>query len=62
MYEPTEPFRDKTIKIGASVDRIIFLSNEVKINSFVFDGEGILEIKSDFYHEGICRNEWIVQV
>lgn len=62
MYEPTEPFRDKTIKIGASVDRIIFLSSEVTINSFVFDGEGILEIKSDFYHEAICRNEWIVQV
>jgi predicted phage-related endonuclease len=62
MFEPTDAYRDKQLLIGASIDRIITLEKELHLGDYVLDGEGICEIKTDFYHEGYCRQEWIIQV
>jgi hypothetical protein len=68
MYEPKEVFQNIPEKMGASIDRIIEIS-EVPIqieNSqgemVSFLGTGIMEIKTDFYHQGKIKPEWLIQV
>jgi len=59
---------DEEKKMGASIDAII--SSEVGIEimdpitdqEFTFQGEGILEIKTDYFHHGKPKPEWIIQV
>lgn len=62
MYEPTEAFRDEGLKIASSVDRIIKLEENLELEGHVFKGEGIMEIKTDFYHQGKPHAEWLIQV
>ena len=65
---PEFAFREPDLKIGASVDAII--SSELGINisdpitqeEYTFNGDGILEIKTDFYHMDKVRDEWVIQV
>tara|TARA_B100000965_G_scaffold176025_1_gene146837 strand:+ start:10747 stop:11691 length:945 start_codon:yes stop_codon:yes gene_type:complete len=68
MYEPKEVFQNIPEKMGASIDRIIEIS-EVPIqiedsnrDMVTFMGTGIMEIKTDFYHQGKLRPEWLIQV
>jgi len=62
MYEPTEAFKDQTLKIASSVDRIITLEEELELEGHRFSGQGICEIKTDFYHQGKPHAEWLIQV
>ena len=66
MYEPQSSFQNIPEKMGASIDRIIEIS-EVPIEledgngeTFSFIGSGIAEIKTDFYHRGVLRPEWLI--
>ena len=68
MYEPREVFQNLSEKMGASIDRIIEIS-EVPIRiedtngeMVSFMGTGIMEIKTDFYHHGKIKPEWLIQV
>lgn len=62
MYEPTEAFRDEGLRIGSSVDRILKLEEELELEGYKFKGEGIMEIKTDFYHQGKPAAGWLIQV
>lgn len=68
MYEPQSSFQNIPEKMGASIDRIIEIS-EVPVEledgngeTFSFIGSGIAEIKTDFYHRGVLKPEWLIQV
>ena len=68
MYEPKEVFQNIPEKMGSSIDRIIEIS-EVPIqiedtngDMVSFMGTGIMEIKTDFYHQGKIKPEWLIQV
>ena len=68
MYEPQSAFQNIPEKMGASIDRIIEVS-EVPIEiedangqKFSFIGTGIVEIKTDFYHRGVLKPDWLIQV
>ena len=68
MYEPREVFQNIGEKMGASIDRVIEIS-EVPIqiedtngDLVTFMGTGIMEIKTDFYHQGKIKPEWLIQV
>ena len=67
-YEPQNSFQNIPEKMGASIDRIIEVS-EVPIqiedtneDMVSFMGTGIMEIKTDFYHQGKLKPEWLIQV
>ena len=67
-YEPQNSFQNIPEKMGASIDRIIEVS-EVPIqiedtneDIVSFMGTGIMEIKTDFYHQGKLKPEWLIQV
>lgn len=68
MYEPQSSFQNLPEKMGASIDRIIEVSEvPIKLQDnndevFSFTGTGIVEIKTDFYHKGKLRPEWLIQV
>ena len=68
IYEPQSSFQNIPEKMGASIDRIIEVS-EVPIQiedsngvKETFIGTGIMEIKTDFYHQGKIKPEWLIQV
>ena len=62
MWEPRDAFRVKDKKIASSVDRIINLSQPLTLQGHTFVGEGLLEIKTDFYHQDKLVPDWAVQV
>lgn len=62
MFEPTEAYRKPKLKIASSVDRIITVKNPLILENFSFEGEGICEIKTDFYHQNKPHPEWLIQV
>lgn len=67
MWEPDAAFRKTNLKIASSVDRLIRIHNQVTLvdsldSPQTFEGEGILEIKTDFYHQDEAKPEWIIQV
>ena len=49
-------------KIGATLDRLIKIDGELEVDGEVFTGEGVLEIKTDYYHQNKPKIEWIYQV
>ena len=68
-YEmPEFAHQNKEHKMGASIDAIISsdlginISDPVTQEEYTFNGEGILEIKTDFYHMDKIRDEWVIQV
>lgn len=67
MHEPKEAFRFPDAKMGASIDRIVDVKESPIIfnrdgEEFVFQDQGIIEIKTDFYHQDRLRPEWVIQV
>jgi len=67
IYEPTEAYKKPHLGIASSIDRIVKLGAPIEMitvsgDPVSFDGEGILEIKTDAYHEGKPKPEWMVQV
>ncbi len=62
MFEPTEAYVLDDIGIASSIDRIINLEKELLLEGHRFIGEGICEIKTDFYHQGKPYPEWLIQV
>ena len=67
MFEPTEAYRKEGLGIASSIDRIIELSEPITLDKHdggqaTFLGQGIVEIKTDFYHNDKPKPEWIIQV
>lgn len=67
MWEPVKPYQVKEIGIASSVDRIIELASPLYLSGaegkdFKLEGEGICEIKTDFYHNSKVKPEWVIQV
>ena len=67
MWEPKEAFSFPEGKMGASIDRIIDVTKHPIIfekdeKEFIFEGQGIVEIKTDFYHQDRLRPSWVIQV
>lgn len=67
MFEPTEAYRKKGLGIASSIDRIIELSEPITLDKHdggqaTFMGQGIVEIKTDFYHNDKPKPEWTIQV
>ena len=62
--EPTDAFRIKEERLGATLDRILTVPEgfEVVINDLVLRGKGVLEVKTDFYHQDKCKPDWMIQV
>ena len=67
-YEPQSSFQNIPEKMGASIDRIIEVSEvpmqieDTNGDMVSFMGTGIMEIKTDFYHQGKLKPEWLIQV
>jgi len=68
MWEPRDSFRRPDLRIASSVDRVInlhhnqlILTNKMQV-TYTFEGEGICEVKTDYYHQGKPKPEWIFQV
>tara|TARA_X000001382_G_scaffold109845_2_gene86144 strand:+ start:991 stop:1899 length:909 start_codon:yes stop_codon:yes gene_type:complete len=65
---PEFAHQNKELKMGASIDAIISsdlginISDPITQEEFTFNGDGILEIKTDFYHMDKPREEWVIQV
>tara|TARA_A100000172_G_C3040786_1_gene110365 strand:- start:312 stop:1232 length:921 start_codon:yes stop_codon:yes gene_type:complete len=67
IYEPTEAYQKAHLGIASSIDRIITLGAPIDMVAVdgapvTLKGKGILEIKTDAYHEGKPKPEWMVQV
>ena len=67
MWEPTEAYRKEGLGVASSIDRIIELSEPITLDKHdggqsTFMGQGIVEIKTDFYHNDKPKQEWIIQV
>ena len=67
MFEPTEAYRKEGLGIASSLDRIIELSEPITLDKHdggqaTLMGQGIVEIKTDFYHNDKPKQEWIIQV
>tara|TARA_R100001369_G_scaffold19297_1_gene35206 strand:+ start:6109 stop:7038 length:930 start_codon:yes stop_codon:yes gene_type:complete len=66
MWEPVKSYQVKELGIASSVDRIIELESPLRLqgtgDDFVLEGEGICEIKTDFYHNSKVKPEWVIQV
>ena len=65
MWEPTEPF--KKPRAAASIDRIVKLADPITLvngdgEEVTMSGTGVCEIKSDRYHHGKPKPEWVFQV
>ena len=65
MWEPTEPF--KKPRAAASIDRIVKLADPITLvngdgEEVTMSGTGVCEIKSDRYHHGRPKPEWVFQV
>lgn len=67
MFEPTEAYRREGLGVASSIDRIIELSESLTLqkpdgDNVTFHGQGIVEIKTDFYHHDKPKPEWVIQV
>ena len=67
MFEPTEAYRREGLGVASSIDRIIELSEPLTLqkpdgDNVTFHGQGIVEIKTDFYHHDKPKPEWVIQV
>ena len=69
MWEPKDAFRYPQHRIASSIDRIIEIKGEGGElvlhwldKEFVLSGTGICEIKTDAYHDGRPKPEWVIQV
>ena len=65
MWEPTEPFQKP--RAAASIDRIVKLADPITLSNgdgeeVTMSGTGVCEIKSDRYHHGKPKPEWVFQV
>jgi len=69
MWEPKEALRHPQHRIASSIDRIIEikgLGGELALRwldkEYNLSGTGICEIKTDAYHDGRPKPEWVIQV
>jgi len=67
MFEPTEAYRREGLGVASSIDRIIELTEPLTLqkpdgDNVTFHGQGIVEIKTDFYHHDKPKPEWVIQV
>jgi len=67
MEEPEEAFSKPDLGIASSVDRIIELHAPLHLDKSdgtvtSFNHVGIMEVKTDFYHQGKPKPEWVIQV
>ncbi|MGB0718222.1 MAG: YqaJ viral recombinase family protein [Alphaproteobacteria bacterium] len=66
MYEPDSPYQKPEYGIASSIDRIIEVNNlQMDMpdgSECTFSGMGVMEIKTDFYHTGRPKPEWVIQV
>ena len=67
MFEPDVAYRKEDMGIASSVDRIIRLSDALHLEKAdgsvaIHEGEGIMEVKTDFYHHNRPKPEWVMQV
>jgi hypothetical protein len=69
MWEPKEAFRHLEYRIASSVDRIIEMKGDKAElvltwlgKEYRMTGTGICEIKTDAYHDGRPKPEWMIQV
>ena len=65
MWEPTEPYQKA--RAASSIDRIVKLSDPLTLKNLegedvVMSGTGVVEIKTDRYHHGKPKPEWVFQV
>lgn len=62
--EPDKAFRLEEEKLGATLDRILKVPTryELVVNDLSLKGKGVLEVKTDFYHTGKCKVDWMIQV
>jgi len=67
MFEPTEAYRREGLGVASSIDRIIELTEPLTLpkvdgDNVTVHGQGIVEIKTDFYHHDKPKPEWVIQV
>lgn len=69
MEEPTAAYIDEEHGLGSSVDRILKIpvGHELVVGEddeepTILSGTGIVEIKTDFYHQDKCKPMWMIQV
>jgi len=67
IWEPTESYQVPELGIASSIDRFIKFTETVQLPDLTgklveMAGEGILEIKTDFYHHNKPKDEWVIQV
>lgn len=69
MTEPVHAFVDEEHGLGSSIDRILEIpaGHELVIDEgdeepTIVSGKGIVEIKTDFYHQDKCKPMWMIQV
>ena len=67
MFEPDTAYRKEGFGIASSIDRIIEITEPLTLEKHdggevTLMGQGIVEIKTDFYHNDKPKPEWIIQV
>ena len=67
MFEPDTAYRKEGLGIASSIDRIIEITEPLTLEKHdggevTLMGQGIVEIKTDFYHSDKPKPEWIIQV
>jgi len=69
MWEPKDAFRYRQHRIASSIDRILEINGEGGElvlhwldKEYNLSGTGICEIKTDAYHDGRPKPEWVIQV
>lgn len=66
QFEPQDAFRLKDVKLGATLDNVISIEGGVlplEHDGIFYEFEGDInhETKTDFYHNGVCKPDWIIQ-
>ena len=66
QFEPQDAFRLKEVKLGATLDNVISIEGGVlpfTHDDITYELEGDInhETKTDFYHNGVCKPDWIIQ-
>lgn len=66
QFEPREAFRIKELKLGATLDNVLTIENgilELEYDGFTYEFSGNVnhETKTDFYHNGVPKADWIIQ-
>jgi len=67
MFEPDTAYRKEGFGIASSIDRIVEITEPLTLEKHdggevTLMGQGIVEIKTDFYHNDKPKPEWIIQV